>query len=125
MSGLDIKRFENHILSKLAIQNLIPCFCIFNLVVKTMKMTLQKNNFTTTVISSWSKIVLCFHFGGQKNIKNKFHKRTTLGTETVRRQISGPEDRRIEYRTIKLTVKNLTTNFIFLLCWVKRTIFRI
>lgn len=74
MSGLDIKRFENHILSKLAIQNLIPCFCIFNLVVKTMKMTLQKNNFTTTVISSWSKIVLCFHFGGQKNIKINFTK---------------------------------------------------
>ena len=51
-----------------------------------MKITFtKKHNFTATVTSSQSKIILCFQFGGQKN---QFHKITTLGPETVRKQIS-------------------------------------
>ena len=63
-------------------------FLYFQFSGQSMKITFTKNNFTDTVKRSQSKIILCFHFGGQKNKKNQFHKRTTLGPETVRKQIS-------------------------------------
>ena len=50
-------------------------FLYFQFSGQSMKITFTKNNFTDTVTS-------------QKNKKNQFHKRTTLGPETVRKQIS-------------------------------------
>ena len=59
-------------------------FLYFQFSGQSMKITFTKNNFTDTVTSSQSKIILCFQFGGQKKSisqKNNFRTRDSQKTK--------------------------------------------